>query len=144
MDFYIYWLGFGILLMLLELLLPGGIVVFLGLAASMVATALYFNWIVEIKSAFTLWFILSIFFMLFLRSFFLQFFEGDTKVHNVDEAKDLSGSMAVVIEEIFPYKEGRVSFRDSTWIARSEERLSIGSKVLIVKQAGNLLIVKSI
>lgn len=144
MDFYMYWLVLGIFLVCLEFIVPGAIVVFLGVAALLVGGLLYFSIVTSWVSAFIAWFILSLFLMLFLRSLFVVYFEGDSRIDNVDEDKDMIGSVVEVIETIHPYKDGRVRFRDSSWTARSEEELAVGQKVRVVKRLGNTLQVQSI
>lgn len=143
MPFYMYWLLFGVISILLEFVVPGGIVVFLGVAAVVVGGLLYFGWITSWVHALIAWFLLSLFLMLFLRSVFIAYFEGDTSIGNVDEDEDLVDSVVEVIEPIFPYKDGRVRFRDSSWRARSEEELEVGKRVKIVRREGGTLIVGS-
>lgn len=144
MEHYYYWLIVGIFLTILELVVPGGIIVFLGIAAMLVGSALYVGVIQTVASAFIAWFILSLILIMVLRSFFMQYFEGDTHVENVDERKDVIGSIVEVSEQVFPHKEGRVRFRATTWKARSDEELKVGSKVRVTSQDGSTLIVQSI
>ena len=74
----------------------------------------------------------------------MKYFEGDSKVQNVDEDLDLIGSMVVVKDEVLPHREGRVRFRGSTWIARSDDELSPGTQAVIAGRDGNILIVKQV
>ncbi|MCB0415312.1 MAG: NfeD family protein [Bdellovibrionales bacterium] len=144
MEQYIFWIILGAIFMLLEFIVPGGIVVFLGLAAAGVGVAIYFGLLHSVVQALIAWFIISLFLILFLRAFFMKFFEGDQSVANVDEDDDLIGSIVYVTISVFPYKDGRVKFRETTWTARSEEEILEGSKALIKKREGNVLIIKSI
>lgn len=138
------WASMGAILIILEFIIPGGIVVFLGVASLFVAALVHFEVITTLTSALILWFMSSIFLMLFLRSFFMKYFEGDSYINNVDEDDQMIGSVVVISEDIFPYKEGRVRFRNSTWIARSEEELKTGDSAKIIGREGNNLIIKSI
>ena len=131
-------------MVILESLVPGGIIIFLGFSAIIVGGGLYMGYINDMVTAFLTWFILSIVSMLFLRSLFIKYFEGDTSLDNVDEDEDLKGGIVEVVEEILPHKEGRVRFRDSTWVALSDEEISVGKKAVISKRRGNKLEVKSI
>ncbi|MCB0377831.1 MAG: NfeD family protein [Bdellovibrionales bacterium] len=144
MEFYLYWLILGVILIVLEFIVPGAIVVFLGVAAMAVGGLLYFGIITTWFHAFIAWFIGSLFLMLFLRQLFVAYFEGDSSVENVDEDVDMQGSVVEVTEEVLPYKEGRVRFRETTWSARSDEELSVGSKARVLKRDGNTLIVQSL
>ena len=138
------WLAVGTALVLLELVLPGGIVVFPGMASLLVALALYVGWVTTVEKALILWFLLSIVLMLFLRSVFIKYFEGDTSVQNVDEDKDLKGALVDVVETVQPYKEGRVRLRETTWMARSEEEITQGNQAVVIGRDGNRLIVKAL
>jgi membrane protein implicated in regulation of membrane protease activity len=144
MDIWTIWLISGAVMVLLEFIVPGGVIVFLGMAAVIVGGSIYFNWITSHPMAFLAWFIISIILMVFLRSIFIKYFEGDSKIENTDEDIDLEGSLADVIEDILPHKEGRVRFRDSTWSARSDEEHKMGIKVVISGRDGNSLVVKSV
>jgi len=138
------WGVFGGVLVLLELILPGGIVIFLGLAAFIVAGGLYLDVITSVTSSFLTWFISSLIFIIFLRSFFMKYFEGDSEIQNVNEDDDLMGALVTVSEDVFPHKEGRVRLRDSTWVARSHDTLKKESKAIVCGREGNILIIKSI
>lgn len=144
MEQWIIWAIAGGIMILLEFIVPGGIIVFLGVAASIVGLSVYLGFINTFVSALLAWFILSIFLMLVLRSFFMKYFEGDSNIENVDEDADLLGVLVEVVEEVLPYKEGRVRFRDTTWSARSEETFSVGSKATVSGRDGNHLIIKSL
>ncbi len=138
------WILVGVVMILLELIIPGGVIIFLGLAAMCTSALLYFGFINTIMMAFVAWFIITIFLMFTLRSIFIKYFEGDSTKENVDEDKDLVGSIVSVIEDVVPYKEGRVKFRDTTWLARSDEEITQGSRAVISGRDGNSLIIKSI
>ncbi|MGB0453013.1 MAG: NfeD family protein [Bacteriovoracaceae bacterium] len=144
MNPWLMWLIAGAIMILLEFIIPGGIIVFLGVAALTVGGLIHMGWVDTVTIAFISWFIISIIYMLFLRSIFMKYFEGDSEVHNVNEDEDLLGSLVEVVEEIFPHSEGRVKFRNTSWVARSEEELKVGSKAVISGRDGNHLIVKSL
>ena len=144
MQAWLIWIALGAVMIFLELIVPGGIIVFLGLASISVGAALYYELVTTTMMALLTWFITSIFFIIFFRSFFIKYFEGDSTKQNVDEDADLVGSLVEVVEDIFSYKDGRVKFRDSTWTARSNEDIAIGSKARIVARDGNNLVVKSL
>lgn len=144
MEFWLIWGVAGLVMALLEIVLPGGIVVFLGAAAIAVSAALKFGIMTSPVNAFIAWFITSIVFILFLRSFFMKYFEGDSSVQDVDESKEGIGGIVEVVETIYPHKEGRVRFRDSTWGARSSQQIDIGQKAIIEHKDQNIWIVKSL
>lgn len=139
---FLYWLIAGSVLIFLELIVPGGIVAFLGLSALVVGGLLFYGVLESLFAALITWFIISIVFIFGLRSFFMQYYSGDAKVDNVDEDADLVGAVVEVVEIIHPYKEGRVRFRDTTWVARSEEEIAVGTRARILKREGSTLVVQ--
>jgi len=143
-DQWIIWIITGSVLVVAELLLPGGIAIFVGVSALIVGTGIKFGYLNSVVSISLSFFIISILLLFFVRGLFLKYFEGDSRIQNVNEEKDFQGSIVEVAENIFPYREGRVHFRGVTWQARSEEELLEGTKAIITKVEGNILIVKSL
>lgn len=144
MSIWLVWLIAGLILIFLELLIPGGVVVFLGLAAIAVALTFFLGLTTTVVQGLTAWFIISIVFLLFLRALFMKYFEGNSRVQDVSEEQDYMAAIVEVVEKVVPYKEGRVSFRGTTWIARSEEEFEVGEKAVIIGRDGNTFLVKSI
>lgn len=144
MDIWLIWVSAGIVMALLELIVPGGILVFLGLSALVVGGGVYFNLLTTIHMAFIAWFIISIVFMLFLRSLFMKYFEGDTSIQEVGEENEYAGSLVEIVELIEPFKDGRVMYKGTTWTGRSEVRLEIGSKARVIKREGSALLIEEI
>ncbi len=144
MNDWLVWMSIGGVMMLLELILPGGVIVFLGLASVSVGALVYLGYINTVVMALIAWFIISLLFIFVLRAFFIKYFEGDSVIQNVDEDKALVGCLVEIIEEVGLDKEGRVRFRDSTWSASSNEQLLVGTKAVIKKRKGSKLIIKSI
>ena len=142
MAFWLIWIICGVVMMLLELLVPGGIIIFLGLAAVVVGTLLYFGWITSLFTSFTSWFLISIIFLLFLRALFSKYFGGNYSIQNTNEDLDLVGVQVTVIEDIFPYRKGSVKLREVVWTAKSDETIRAGSEALVFKRDGNDLVVK--
>lgn len=135
------WLCFGIVLMLAELVIPGAILVFLGMGALLVAGCLYFGLITSTVHSIILWFILSILLVGFLRSLFMKLMPGDVVIENTDEDLDAIGSVVEVSEKIYPHKEGRIKFRGTSWIAISDEEIAMGEKAIIKGRDGNKWVV---
>lgn len=134
MDLIVWiWMVAGIIFLFAEIILPGAIAVFLGLAALIVAASLYFGFINGWVNAFTMWFISSLLLIIILRSFFHRFMQGDVEKQNTDEDMDAFGSIVEVIEKIEPTKNGRIRFRGTTWTAKCYDKILLpGSKAKIV------------
>jgi len=144
MQQWMIWLVVGAVFITLEMILPGGIVIFLGMGAATVSLGIYLGWITNWVSSFLTFFISSLVYILILRSLFIQYFEGDSSVQNVDEDNDLVGAIVEVADPIHSFEEGRVKFRDSYWPARSDEDIAAGKKAVIIERQGNILIVKTL
>ena len=142
MQSWLIWMGVGLFLMLSELLIPGGIVVFLGVSAMIVSGAVYLGWITTATNALIAWFIISIVFMFTLRSLFMKYFEGDSEVQEVDEKSELIGKEVTVIEEISLTQAGRVRMRETTWTATSDHHFSPGDLGVVESIEGNILKIK--
>jgi len=138
------WAITGIVMVLAEMILPGGIIIFLGMGCLTVAAGIYFGLITNVVTAFLTFFITSLMYLLILRSLFMKYFEGDSQIHNTNEDLDNINSIVEVIEIITPYKSGRVKFRDSTWEAQSDHEINIGENAVITKRLGNIWIVDPI
>jgi membrane protein implicated in regulation of membrane protease activity len=141
---WLIWLIVGAALTLLELVVPGGIVIFLGISAVAVALGVRFGHLPHFGASLMAWLGLSVVLLFTLRSLFMKYFEGDSTVQNVDESADYLNAMVEVIEAVHPYKEGRVSFRGSTWQARSDEEIAQGTTAVIIGRDGNTWIIKTL
>jgi membrane protein implicated in regulation of membrane protease activity len=111
------WLWFGIVLALAEFVVPGLVVVFVGMGAMTVALFLSLGWIENLPAQFTTWFIASMFYTLFLRMAVLHYFPMDTVRQEIDDIKQDIGTLARVTEKISGSEAGRIQHRESTWPA---------------------------
>lgn len=139
----LFWSILAVICLLAEIVVPGAVLGFIGVAAALVGIAEYWGWIEGWVPSLTLFFMSSLFLVLVVRTFFLRLFPGDIKVENVDEDEDARGALVEVLEDITPAKHGRVRFRDSTWEAESEETLIQGEKAVIIARSGSIWIVQS-
>lgn len=130
---YLYWFIFGVVLMLAETVIPGMVLVFLGLGATFVAGICWLGWVDDWLTAGTSWFISSLVFIVVLRGFFQKFFEGESNVQETDEDVDALGVLVEVVERITPEKPGRISFRNTTWEAScADATLEAGAQAKIL------------
>ena len=127
----IIWAGIGIVLMLAEIILPGGIVVLLGAACLVVASALAVGLVEGIVQALTLWFIASMVLLLAFRQLTQKLVGGDSHVDNTDEDVDLYNKTALVKTVIGPaQQQGRVEFQGTEWPALGDgSEIPVGSQV---------------
>lgn len=141
------WLIGGIVLMLLEFLLPGGIVFFLGLGATLVSLLLYIGLIDGWLQAFTVWFIGSLVLLFGLRGVVQKIVPAVVNRGRTDEDLDAYNQLAQVCETIPSGGKGRINFRGSTWAARSyntESDLQPGTQVRIAFRDNLLWVVEPV
>ncbi len=139
-----FWLVFGVVLILLELALPGAVAVFLGFGALVVALALYLGLVEGWISAFTLWFISSLLLLIILRSFLQRYMpQGEAQRQSTDEDLDAYGAVITVAEAMSPDQAGRIHFRGTTWPGICYEKaLQSGEKATIIHRENLLWVVE--
>ena len=114
------WLGSGIFLMAIEFLVPGLVLVFVGLGALTVALGMHLGYIDEIVQQFITFFISSIIYLLTLRFLVLRFVPSVTRKENIDEDEEVIGSIVELVADINSGEFGRVEHSGSSWQARVE------------------------
>ncbi len=140
------WLGSGIFLMAIEFLIPGLVMVFVGLGALTVALGMHLGYIDEIVQQFITFFISSIIYLLTLRFLVLRFVPSVTRKENIDEDEEVIGSIVELVADIYSGEFGRVEHSGSTWQARAEGDQTIlkGEQVKIIGRDNITWIVKKI
>ena len=145
LDFSL-WLSSGIFLMAIEFLVPGLVMVFLGLGALTVVLGMYLGYIDEILQQFTTFFISSIIYLLTLRFLVLRFVPSVNRKENVDEDEEVIGSIVEIVADIKSGEFGRVGHSGSSWQARAEGDQTIlkGEQVKIIGRDNITWIVQKI
>lgn len=147
MDYILFfetWLALAILFACLEIFVPGGILLNLGIASLLVAIGvqqqILDTWVLTL----TTWFILAT--LLLLIAYFItqRYFPGDTKVENVYEELDIYQKPVLVLEQIGPGKKtGRVEYQGTTWTALGDGSIiEAGSQASIVCKENISLVVE--
>jgi len=148
MDLTVYGIGIwwiiGLVLVLAEFLLPGLVVVFLGLGAFLVAALAHFGIIKGLVPELVTWLVSSLFFLFTLRFVVIMYYPSDTKKQNVNEDDEVIGQVTILLEGISGSKKGRIRHSDSTWPVVSEngEDINAGEKVEIIGRDNLTWIVK--
>lgn len=138
------WLGLGVLLIVMELVIPGAVLGFVGGAAILTGVLIQLGHLsgpIEIMLTF---FIASIVFIMVLRTGLMKFFPSNSKVQNTDETLDAVGKIVDVTEDISPYKKGRIKYLDTSWQAQADVEITTGNQAVITGKDGNVWIVKSL
>ncbi|QSX37648.1 NfeD family protein [Shewanella sedimentimangrovi] len=138
------WAGLGLVLILAEVVVPGGIVILLGAACLLVAGALALGLVSTLPQALTLWFISSMALLLGFRHLTQRLVGGDAHVDNTDEELDLFNQTALVKADIGPGQQrGRVEFQGSEWPALGDGSLiTKGTTVRIICRENIALVVE--
>lgn len=127
------WLYIGAALMMLELISPGFVVFFFGLAAATTGVLTMFA-----KDAFTtIWQVvtfagLSIVYLVFLRRVVKKLFSGTVETSASNFEDDFPGKIAVVTADINTPLSGRVMLGDAEWTAVADAPIEKGVNVRVV------------
>lgn len=140
----VVWFIFGLVVLLLELALPGFVLAFFGIGAWIVALVLLF---IDISFSFQLLIFLvsSVFLLVILRDKFKAIFIGQKKSDESeqDSLNDFFGLTAIVKEEINPPYSGKVELHGTDWVAKSDEKIEKGKLIEIVRKESTVLFVKT-
>ena len=144
--FFETWLILAVVFACLEIFIPGGILLNLGIASVLVAIGvqqqILDTWVLTL----TTWFILAT--LLLIMAYFIteRFFAGDTTIENIHEELDIYGKTVNVVEQIGPGNQsGRVEFQGTTWTALSDGSIiPAGSQAAIVCKENISLVVETI
>jgi len=138
----VYWLILGIGLIVLEVMTPGLVSLFFGLAALTVALL---AWLLPLSPGlqWLIFSVLSVGYILLLRKSVKKVFNGDKEVSERMN-DDFTGRLAVVAEAVAPNKPGRVEFNGCNWTAEAEADIPAGRSVRIVGKKNLTLKVEAI
>ncbi len=140
------WLSVGAFLVLSEFLLPGLVMVFVGMGSLTVALAMYLGHASSLLEQFIVFFVSSIIYLITLRFAILSFVPTNSTKANVDEDMEVVGQIGIVVEAIDSAGSGRIEHSDSTWQAKAEneEAIEVGKKVKILGRDNITWIVEEI
>lgn len=112
----------GIILMVLETLLPGGVAFLLGLSGLGVGALRYFGFLQDPFTATLVWLLSSTALTIAIRPFINKYFKGETSYKLADEDYEAMDQIVEVIEPINELNnDGRIRFQGISWQARSME-----------------------
>lgn len=139
----LYWFITGVMLLLLEMAVPGFILFFFGVGAWVTALL---SWLMPlgISSQILIFTVSSVVSLLTLRRLVQRTFIGDSV--STDDPDELAekGAHVEVVEEIIPPAEGKVKYSGTTWRAVSDTSLRAGALAEIVAQDGLVMKVKGV
>lgn len=141
---YTVWLVLGLALIILEPLVPGLVVIFLGFGALLTAAVVYFDLIPGMAGQIFFWLITSGVMIGLLREQVRKIFPSLEKSEGSDETEYLDREVEVVSLIDGKSDRGRVRFMGTTWKARCqspEEQIPAGSYAKIAGRDNLTLIV---
>lgn len=137
----LFWLICGVVGILLELIVPGFVLIFFGVGALITALCV---WIFDISTTWQLVIFVTVScttLIAFRKSFKQILFNKKQKNCELDELKDeFQGKTAVVLED-FVSLHGKVEFNGTSWKAGANENFHKGDMVFIQKRENLTLIV---
>ncbi|MFT4713632.1 MAG: hypothetical protein ACJAVI_005973 [Candidatus Azotimanducaceae bacterium] len=137
------WIVLALVFAVAEIIVPGGIVFFLGVACAIVAASLWMGFVTSWINTLSLFFISSLMLILGLRTLVSRFAEGDSTKANAEEILDEVDEIVEVKKTIGPGEvAGSINFRGTTWRALGNGReIPEGTKVRIVSRENTTYIV---
>ncbi len=128
------WLGLGMGLAASELLLPGMVVIFLGLGALLVALLRWLGLITTLPQSVLVWMVATTILALVLRNYLLRFFPPDKSYTPYrPDLEDLGTEVDVVETVRASDANGRVRHGGTTWQAQSlGEEIPAGGRARLV------------
>jgi len=138
----LFWFILGLIMLLLELVLPGFFIFFFGLGAWITALVCLI-WDPGINLQIIIFAVTSVLSLIGLRKMIQKkfFYVKEDEANKVED--EFTGREAVVIEDILPGNTGKVEFKGTMWKAESDTELKKGQSVIIVSKENFKLIVKS-
>ena len=140
------WCFIGLVMMVIEFIVPGFVIFFFGLGALIVALLCFLIPALTLNTQLIFFIIISLAMLLLLRKWFKSVFSGfrnrkDIMPKNIDS---YIGETAVVVENIASKSPGKIEFHGTKWNAISDIALKSGERVVIIKQANLTFEVKKI
>lgn len=107
----------GLLLMVVETVVPGGVAGFLGLGGLVVAGLRAMGFLVNPWTAIVTWVFLSVGLTIALRPIALRFVQGNVSLDLTDEDAEAMGQTVQVVTEVGEEDPGRIRYRGAEWDA---------------------------
>ncbi|SEL58730.1 hypothetical protein SAMN05216262_11475 [Colwellia chukchiensis] len=147
MDYILFfetWIILAIFFACLEIFVPGGILLNLGIASLLVAIGVQQQILDTWALTLTTWFILASGLLVVVYFVTERFFPSNKIIENVYEELDIYGKQVLVTEQIGPgTKAGRVEFQGTTWSALGDGSvIPAGSQAAIVCKENISLVVE--
>ena len=140
------WAMVGLILLLMEFMLPGLIIFFFGIGAWIVAATCFFIDDISVNTQLVIFIVSSVVLLLALRKWLRSVFVGHTysKQAGTQDINDLIGQKVTVTKRIAPPQAGAVELHGVKWNATAETVIEADQLVEITGQDNLTLTVKSL
>ena len=143
-DPVLIWFLLGIGLMLLELALPGLVLIFFGIAAWIVSLASYLGLVSGLSSQCMLFSIATLVSLALLRKYVKNWFVGESKDEEGELDTEFIGKVVRVTKAIpGGSSRGKIELKGAEWNAFSENPHAVGEMVKVTERDGLNLTVSS-
>ena len=137
------WFIAGLILILLEFAAPGVVVIFFGVGAWVVATAMWVGLIESVPAQCLTFAVASLVLLFGLRRYVAVWFVGGSSTGGSSLDEEFIGKTVRVVHAIGGGDQtGKVELKGAEWNARSDEPLDEDSLAVVVKREGLVLIVQ--
>ncbi len=135
----------GIILMTLEIMLPGGVAFFLGISGLGVGILRYLGFLSDPFVAIFAWLFSSVALTILIRPFIKKYFKGERSFKFADEDYEAIDKIVDVVETVTDNdNSGRIRFQGITWQARTiDGEIKAGSKARISYRENTTWIVEA-
>jgi inner membrane protein len=137
----IFWFLFGLVLFLLELVIPGFFIFFFGLGAWVTAVVCLFG-NPGTNLQIIIFAVISVLSLIALRRIIQKKFFYSKGTQSDDVEDEFTGKEALAKCDFGGMKTGKVEFKGTTWNAESTHEIQEGQRVIIIEKESFKLIVK--
>jgi membrane protein implicated in regulation of membrane protease activity len=136
----------GVVTMVLELVVPGGVTFCLGLASLMTGGMVYLGWIDTVPMSFMACCMMAVTFVIPMQFLLKGISDGDTSKANIDEDVDCFGQVVRVAKPIGEDNDdGRISFQGTEWPACSHGgQIAAGQLAKIIGRENLVWVVEAV
>ena len=135
------WFIIGLVFALLELVIPGLVIIFFGVGAWIVALcSLIFD--LSLNAQILIFIVASVFSLVVLRKYLKNKFFGENRAASDALEEEFIGKTGIAETDMDENTEGKISFKGTLWNAETKHTIKKGDKVEIINKDSITLIVK--
>ena len=114
------WIGLGVAMMVLELMVPGLVVVFTGMAAVIIGLLRWAGLALDLPTSIAVWMMLSVALVFALRRALVRWLPAESRRDVIDEDIESFDQLVEVVADCDPGSNaGRIRYQGTSWPARA-------------------------